>query len=179
MPDLVAEFSAWNDVGLREAFTQACTDVSEQGPVSVVDAMLAKSDIRADVALAVYAADQSAIFGEPCTGALQELVSRQVEDIRMALGVAATGTASAADAIDLALSLGAPPPGAIREVVAAAGPSELYEYIIRWLQVVIAARSASSGSDLTLAQDSAETISHNLPTSSVSPGNPYKLRQRP
>lgn len=178
MTDVVAEFSGWNDFDLRRAFTQACRDVSQQNAVSVVDAMYAKPDARADVALAVYAADRDAIFKEPCTTALRDLVQRQASDIRMALGIAATGEATPAEAIALATSLGAQPPGAIRQVVAAAGLDELYDYIVRWLEVVIASWLSETG-DHTLARDTAETISDNLPTSSTSPAHPFKFRSRP
>ena len=179
MTDVVAEFSAWNDFDLRQAFTQACRDVSEQTSVPVVDAMHAKSEARAEVALAVYAAHRDAIFAEPCTTALADLMQRQFDDIRMALGIAATGAATAADVTALASSLGAQPPGALREVVAAPGIQDLYDHIVRWLEVVVASRPTDAGLEHTLAGEAATTISENLPTSSVTPVNQFKLRPRP
>ena len=179
MTELVAEFSGWNNFELKQAFTEACNYVSEQGSVAVVDAMFAKAEAQADIALAVYAADHGAIFDEPCTSALGELVQRQFDDIRMALGVAATGeTVSQADALALAASLGAQPPGAMREVVASQGLRDLYAHIVRWLEVVVASRPREASLGNTLARDAGDTITENLPTSSASPANPFKLRSR-
>lgn len=179
MTELVAEFSGWNSFELKRAFTEACSYVSEQGAVEIVDAMFAEVDARAEVALAVYAADHGAIFGEPCTSALAELVQRQMDNISMALGVAATGkTASHEDAIALATSLGAQPPGAIREVVASPGPRDLYDHIVGWLEIVVASRPRQAGLGNTLARDAGETMTDNLPTSSTTPANPLKLRSR-
>lgn len=179
MTGLIAEFSGWNSFELKRAFTEACQYVSEQGGVEIVDAMYANADARADVALAVYAAHYGAIFDEPCTSALGELVQRQVDNISMALGVAATGeSASDRDAISLATSLGAPPAGSIREIVASPGLRELYGHIVHWLEIVVASRPRQSYLGNTLARDADETMTDNLPTSSTSPANPIRLRSR-
>lgn len=179
MTELVAEFSGWNSFELKRAFTEACNYVSEQGVVEIVDAMFARPDARAGVALAVFAADRRAIFDEPCTSALGELVRRQMDDISMALGVAATGdAASRKDAIALATSLGAQPLGSIREVVASPTLLDLYEHIVGWLEIVVASRPRQAGLGNTLARDAGETITDNLPTSSTSPADPLKLRSR-
>lgn len=179
MKELVAEFSGWNDFDLKQAFTAACRFVSDEGGVEVVDATHVSDSARSNVALAVYAADQAAIVAEPCTSALAELVQRQVDDIRMALGVAATGAwVSQADAHALAVSLGQPPAGAVREVAAAPTLGDLYDLIVRWLQVVVASRPRQSGSAGSLAEDAQETIADNLPTSGSSPAAPLKLRRR-
>lgn len=175
MTDLVAEFSSWNNIELRQAFTQACRYISEQNSVSVVDVRHARPDVRAD--LAVFTADVESIFQEPCSSSLQELSVRQLNDIRLALGIAATG-ASGAQALDLAASLGPQPPGAIREVVAANGVAELYQHIVRWLEAVIADQPYSAV-EYSLAHETAEALDANLPTSHVGPATTPKLRSKP
>jgi hypothetical protein len=177
--ELVAEFSGWNNLDLRRAFTQACNYVSQTESVSVVDAMYATPEARQHLALAVFAADLDAILVEPCTTALRDLTQRQLDDIRMALGIAATGAATPADALVLAAALGPQPAGASREVVAAPDLDDLYAHIVRWLTSVIATRPTSSWSRGTLAQQAAEAITDNLATSNVSPAQELKLRQRP
>ena len=179
MTELVAEFSGWNDVSLREAFNRACKDVSEQEDVSVLDVRFATEEGRNAVELAVFAADIEAISVEPCSSALIDLVQRQVADIRMALGVAATGSATVADANSIAAALGAQPAGAIREVVPATGAKELYDHISRWLRVVVAARPARDETTATPAAQAADAIADNLPPSNATPAPKLKLRSRP
>lgn len=176
MSTLVAEFSAWNNFDLTRAFTTAIQDVSAQVDFQIVDRRHLDADAHVRVELAVRSADLAVANEQACVDWLGEVVRRQALDVRLALGVAITGGATAFDAETLFNALGAPPPGTWREVRTAHGPAELYELIVRWLHHIIAARPAANRD---LAQDSAQTIDENLPVSRTDQPSTLVIRQKP
>ena len=179
MTQLVAEFSAWNSMSLAQAFTQAIRDVSDQSDVQVVDVRHLGGIPHIRVELAVRAADRAQVLEAPCLAWLRELQVRQERDIGLSVGIAITGqNAVDEDAVGVVAALGPPPAGSWREIRAAIGVVELYEHMVQWLHQAIAGRPAYMPS-ATLAEDSALTISENLPRSSETQPNQYRIRQKP
>lgn len=178
MSILVAEFSAWNDLELTQAFSAAIKDVSSQGVITVVDRRHLDEGSSARVELAIRAADRAVASDQLCLDWLGELVTRQAADIRLAIGVALTNGATDSDAISIFNALGFPPAGAWREVRPAHGVAELYDQIVRWLYHIIAGRPVP-GQAADLAQDSVNTINENLPVSADDHPTPLLIRQKP
>lgn len=179
MSQMVAEFDEWQSMKHRHAYHSARRRVSERLGVSVLDSLEVTPAARRDMALSVFAADVRHIFGAACTAKVARLVERQEENPLLALGVLATGKATAEHADRMAESLPEQPAGAMREVREAETPAILEEVLCEWLDAAVRERIQTSAPAQTLAADQRSEISQNLPTTVNPTTTPYIWRQVP
>ena len=170
MSVLITEFTARNNVALENAYSAACQYVSEARSVQIADVRDVVPSERDAVKLAIYAAAHTEIEAEPCTSALRELTVRQLADLALSLGVAAMGDLTGDVAKSVEVLLGHAPFGASRWVSAAGTAEELHECIVQWLIAIVDRRSAFQSGGATMAQETEETISSNLPSTEVDAG---------